>query len=290
MSSWYKTLKISSLSSESPLPVVNWVQPETVPPQENPQDYETQVLMNWLWKNGLTFQDIAGISILKDPAKKQQIYSKMKSSSYTLDLLKADNLAFTKESPVTLRPPLDVKFRNQVHPQDFASAVKQSKWAFYLSNLDEEHLKKCNLILSEDGTVGTAVSPEGDIMNVFNNGEQKGAAREALFEAIKKGGYTLDCYDGFLPPFYAQYGFVEVGRLKFDPKYAPPTWDSKKHGTPDVVFMALGEFNEQTTRERFSKPKSEWAPQASSGKYYSNWDEAKSASRGIRRPGIGSQK
>ena len=37
---------------------------------------------------------------------------------------------------------------------------------------------------------------------------------------------TLDCFDGFLPDFYAEFGFVEYKR--------EPNWDPKG---ADVVYM-----------------------------------------------------
>lgn len=56
---------------------------------------------------------------------------------------------------------------------------------------------------------------------------------------------TLDAFDERsragnvnLPTLYAKHGFHETGRVPFDPKYAPPEWDEKTHGRPDVVFMA----------------------------------------------------
>lgn len=56
---------------------------------------------------------------------------------------------------------------------------------------------------------------------------------------------TLDAFDEKsrsgnhnLPDLYAKHGFKETGRMPFDPNYAPPEWNPKVHGKPDVVFMA----------------------------------------------------
>ena len=46
-------------------------------------------------------------------------------------------------------------------------------------------------------------------------------------DALHNGAEVLDCFDGFLPEFYARHGFVEVTR---EPNWTP--------GGPDVVFMA----------------------------------------------------
>jgi hypothetical protein len=92
-------------------------------------------------------------------------------------------------------------------------------------------------IITRDGA-GVLVSPDGDIQNLFNNGDTKGIGRELTREATRAGGRTLDCFDGFLPGFYESLGFRETGRMRFDREYAPEGWNFDRFGTPDVVFMA----------------------------------------------------
>jgi hypothetical protein len=43
-----------------------------------------------------------------------------------------------------------------------------------------------------------------------------------------KGASKLDCFDGFLPEYYKQFGFLETERVA--------NWTA---GEPDVVFMSL---------------------------------------------------
>jgi hypothetical protein len=77
-----------------------------------------------------------------------------------------------------------------------------------------------------DGTAGFAVSPDGDLQSVFNYGT--GGRGDALVTAaIGAGARTLDCFDGFLPAFYARHGFRVVRR--------EANWTV---GGPDVVYMA----------------------------------------------------
>ena len=102
-----------------------------------------------------------------------------------------------------------------------------------------EDLAQFKLFINPAGTVGGAVSPTGDIQSVFNNSGVKGAGGAAVEEAKARGGKTLDCFAPVLPEIYKQHGFEETGRAPFDPKQAPPQWDTKKYGTPDVVFMKL---------------------------------------------------
>ena len=54
--------------------------------------------------------------------------------------------------------------------------------------------------------------------------------------AIANGGTKLDCYGAGLVRLYAQYGFVPVAKVKFNPEYANPGWNASK-GTPDIYFM-----------------------------------------------------
>lgn len=89
---------------------------------------------------------------------------------------------------------------------------------------------------------------------VNNNPGVKGIASPAILtKAIEDGATFLDCYahvskeykEGFLPELYAEYGFVEVGRTKFDETYLTEdhkyAWslDGWKEGDPypDIVMM-----------------------------------------------------
>lgn len=76
----------------------------------------------------------------------------------------------------------------------------------------------------------------------------KGVAKTAfktVDHAYPEHPQTLDAFDEVsrsgnirLPHLYAKHGFTETGRVPFDPQYAPPEWDEKVHGRPDVVFMS----------------------------------------------------
>lgn len=78
-----------------------------------------------------------------------------------------------------------------------------------------------------DGSAGFAISPEGDLQSVFNYG-QGGRGSALVAAAIAGGARTLDCFDGFLPAFYARHGFRVIRR---EENWTP--------GGPDVVYMAL---------------------------------------------------
>lgn len=174
-------------------------------------------------------------------------------------------------------------WKQSVTPSEFIAARNNSTRAGYLSPLVEEDISKHALILSGDGKVGAAVSPEGDIQNVFNNGGPKGAGADAMLQAMRRGGKMLDCYDGFLPAFYTKFGFEETNRMKFNREYALPSWDFEKIGEPDVVFMALrGQYTTNQIKERLKDGEIQ---SKRNEEYTDDWDgaKAKSASVGTAR-------
>jgi hypothetical protein len=63
--------------------------------------------------------------------------------------------------------------------------------------------------MNKDKTVGVAIDKHGDLQNLFNNGGPKGAAANIVATAIAHGARTLDCYDGYLPDYYRNFGFRE---------------------------------------------------------------------------------
>jgi hypothetical protein len=129
---------------------------------------------------------------------------------------------------------------HRASPQEFLAARNQSSRAGYFTPHDDPNeLNQHTLLLSADGKVGSAVSPTGDVQSVFNNSGIKGAGGAAIEAAKTYGGRTLDAFGEPLAKIYKEHGFVETGRAPFDPAQAPPKWDAKKDGTPDVIFMAL---------------------------------------------------
>lgn len=156
-------------------------------------------------------------------------------------------------------------------PREFVGNVRKfieddPEMGAFLTEHSPGELEGYTLIGTENGVVGVAVSPEGDIQNLYNHSGPSGAGEEALEQAVEAGGRTLDCYDGFLRDFYAAHGFRETGRIKFDPQYAPEGWSEEMFGQPDIVFMAY-------------RPEQLTAPE--SDNYYDphEWEQAKQDSR-----------
>lgn len=124
-----------------------------------------------------------------------------------------------------------------VDPKNFIKARSKNFMKDTLSPLKPDDLKSHKLFMSDDG-VGYAVSPEGDLQNVFNNSGRKGAGEQAVIEAISKhGAKTADAYGDFLKQYYNDLGFNLTQSVKFDTELAPKGWDYAKYGKPDVHFF-----------------------------------------------------
>ena len=92
--------------------------------------------------------------------------------------------------------------------------------------LEQCDFSQKTLFLSSDGLSGFAISFDGELTNVFSL--VKGRGKVLMGYAIGYGANNLDCFDGYLVPFYAQAGFIEVRR--------EANWTV---GQPDVVYMVL---------------------------------------------------
>ncbi len=133
----------------------------------------------------------------------------------------------------------------RVSPNEFTKTRDRSKRQSFLSPTPASELQNHELYVTQSGA-GYALSPEKDLQGVFNNSETKGAGREAVIHAIGSGTKTLDCFDDFLPKYYARFGFKETKRVSWDDQYAPEGWDYAKNGRPDVVYM---EYPESLSRD-----------------------------------------
>jgi len=154
----------------------------------------------------------------------------------------------------------DVRFSETTDYDSFNAALGENTRAWNLTKHTAEELADSRVFLSDDGKSGFVISHDGDLQNVFRNpGGVKGSGRQAVEQAIQQGATTLDAYDGFLPSLYGDLGFVETGRMRFDPKYAPE--GMPEGATPDVIFMAHGATPQP-------KPV-----------YYDDWDKGKAASQ-----------
>lgn len=97
----------------------------------------------------------------------------------------------------------------------------------YLSAYELHEYRKMRCFLSADGLTMFAIKDGDELVSVCNAGE-RGRGHLMMLAAIAAGARRLDCFDGYLPPFYTRYGFRETAR---EANWTP--------GEPDVVFMAI---------------------------------------------------
>ena len=130
------------------------------------------------------------------------------------------------------------------------AADGQNGWAVTLKTPEE--LAGDKIILARNQASGLAVTPDGDIVAVFNNkkaGGPKGATKVLIPTAIANGGTKLDCYGKTLVNIYSRFGFEPVARVEFNPEFANDGWDASK-GTPDIYFMVHnGDSADTVTRK-----------------------------------------
>lgn len=90
--------------------------------------------------------------------------------------------------------------------------------------------------LSTDGTMGVAITSDGDIVSVFSRSKSKGAVNKLIAFAVTNGGRKLDAYAGGLQTMYGRLGARAHARVPFDKNFAPKDWDGNEY---DVVAMSL---------------------------------------------------
>lgn len=79
--------------------------------------------------------------------------------------------------------------------------------------------------LTADLRSGFGVTTDGELIGLFST--VKGRGSDLVSAAMRRGARSLDCFDGFLPKFYAARGWREIRR---EANWTP--------GGPDVVYMA----------------------------------------------------
>ena len=90
----------------------------------------------------------------------------------------------------------------------------------------EEMPRDARYFVTADFRSGFGIDADGTFIGLFSL--VKGRGEVLVQAALRAGADKLDCFDGFLPEYYKQFGFVETERVA--------NWTP---GEPDVVFMAL---------------------------------------------------
>jgi hypothetical protein len=121
-----------------------------------------------------------------------------------------------------------------VHPASWSEYTAALDWArtgneriTRATSEPKEMPRGARYYLTNDFQSGFGVASDGTLIGLFST--VKGRGEALMWDAVThKGARRLDCFDGFLPEYYKQFGFVETERVA--------NWTA---GEPDVVFMAL---------------------------------------------------
>lgn len=130
---------------------------------------------------------------------------------------------------------------------------QQNGWA--VSPQDANELQGKRLLMDANGTIGLAITSDGDIEAVFKNkalNKTRRAMNGVMPQALALGGTKLDCYGENLVNTYERYGFTPVARVEFNPKYANEGWAPDK-GTPYIYFMMHNGDSAETVAANIGK-------------------------------------
>ena len=141
------------------------------------------------------------------------------------------------------------KVHSEVSPklfQDIFEVVRYYTKNAELVDLHDDYSEdKC--FLTEDGTAGFAIEPDGNLVSVFNLGTSKGflsAAKDLIREA---GATHLDAYASSKQNLQLMYektiGFHTAATMDYNMEYDHDDI-AKNHGNPQVVFMVDHEVAE----------------------------------------------
>nr|DAN18056.1 MAG TPA: hypothetical protein [Caudoviricetes sp.] len=181
-----------------------------------PERQDTRGKRAETWRDGRTDQVLSRRNLSQSVQNAFTESGVVAAELYDFD---ADNAAFS--SALDAARAADADHGWAVTPQ--SSAELQGKRTF----------------MDEGGTIGFALTDDGDIEAVFKNkqlNKTPHAMDGVIPQAIADGGKKLDCYGEKLVSIYEDYGFVPVARVEFNEQYANDGWDASK-GTPYVYFM-----------------------------------------------------
>jgi hypothetical protein len=127
----------------------------------------------------------------------------------------------------------------KVDSKEFNRQLSFSKRLEFVTVYDEKTLDAWDKYVAIGSGVGFALIPgkEIEIANVFNNTGVRLCGREAMTEAIRLGGRTVFCFDGFLAHYCESLGFTEYNRAKWCDELAPANWNYERYGWPGVVWL-----------------------------------------------------
>ena len=111
----------------------------------------------------------------------------------------------------------------------------------------------CYNYLSEDGLSGFSITPDGDLISVFNASGKSGFLR-AISSVVKEKAKTLDCYaspnQNLMAMYEKVFGFKTASVMDYNMNYDHDNI-AENHGMPQIAFMVNSESDVET--KNFSK-------------------------------------
>jgi len=108
----------------------------------------------------------------------------------------------------------------------------------------------CYNYLSEDGLSGFSITPDGDLISVFNASD-KGGFLSAIAPIVKERAKTLDCYNSLNQPLMGMYqkifGFKTASLMDYNMDFDHDNI-AENHGKPLIAFMVNTEADVETKR------------------------------------------
>lgn len=118
--------------------------------------------------------------------------------------------------------------------------------------------KYCNNYLSEDGLSGFSITPDGDLISVFN-ASGKGGFLRAISDTVKAKAKTLDCYaspnQNLMEMYQRVFGFKAASVMDYNMEYDHDNI-AENHDHPKVAFMVNTENDVETrafTEEQYDE-------------------------------------
>lgn len=116
----------------------------------------------------------------------------------------------------------------------------------------------CYNYLSEDGLSGFSITPDGDLISVFNASGKKGFLR-AIAPIVKEKAKTLDCYvspqQNLMEMYEKSFGFKTASLMDYNMEYDHDNI-AENHSSPQIAFMVntpqeveIHHFNENQYEE-----------------------------------------